>query len=355
MRLHSTVESAYSGQITILAIMECIFSVFIYFAIGVYFHTYLFYYIAILLAPFSLLRTNRSSFHAWGGGYTIRLLLSGRRLLFKFILFWSIGAPLIRILTLINDVIKHPVDAIKSMPENWLRQALCTDMYHPPEILPLENAYAKQFPLAKRLPTFSEVVRTFMENTPSQKNDKKFAIARYVMFLFFLMPYIPSIIYRITFKSTSIVYIPLVWASYVIYGHKEPWPYIPKRIIDGKLEKHMRTISGFLGILFLCKLGLVAGGSISNIVPGEFLHSIFTKNIIRTSTWSFWELVLGANVVLTFLIYFAADWVISVSNTISDKMKNMINSVFSIIVFLRWSISIMVILYLVLVTLYSVI
>ena len=54
MRLHSTVESAYSGEITILAIMECIFSVFIYFAIGIYFHTYLFYYIAILLAPFSL-------------------------------------------------------------------------------------------------------------------------------------------------------------------------------------------------------------------------------------------------------------------------------------------------------------
>jgi len=355
MRLHSTAESAYSGQITILAIMECIFSVFIYFAIGIYFHTYLFYYIAILLAPFSLLRTNRSSFHAWSGGYTIRLLLSGRRLLFKFILLWSIGAPLLRILTLINDFIKHPVDAIKSMPENWLRQALCTDMYHPPEILPLENVYAKKYPFAKRLPTFPEVVRTFMENTPKQKNDKNFFIAHYVMFLFVLIPYIPSIIYRITFKSTSIVYVPLVWTSYVIYGHKEPWPYIPKRIVDGKLEKHMRTISGLLVMLFLCKLGLVSSSSISNIVPGELLHNIFTKNIIRNNTWRFLELVLGVNAALTFLIYFTADWVISLSNTISDKTKNMFNSIFSITVFIRWSISIIVILYLAVVALYFVI
>lgn len=355
MRLHSTVESAYSGQITILAIMECIFSVFIYFAMTIYFHTYLFYYIAILLAPFSLLRTNRSSFHVWSGGYTIRSLLSGRRLLLKFIILWSIGAPLLRLLTLTNDVIKHPIDAIKSMPESWLRQALCTDMYYPPEILPLENVYAKQHPLATRLPIFSEVVHTFMENAQSMKTEKKFAIVHYVILIFVLMPYIPSITYRITFKSTSIVYIPLVWASYVIYGHKEPWPYIPKRIIDGKLEKNMRTISGFLGILFLCKLGLVPSSSISNIVPGEFLHNIFTQNIIRTNTWSFWQLVLGTNVVLTFFIYYAADRLISVSNTISDKTKNMFNNIFSIIVFFRWSISIMVILYLIIVAIYSVI
>lgn len=65
MRLHSTIESATAGEVTLLAIVECFVSVFIYIIIALYFKTFVFYYTATALAPLTLLRTDRSSAMAW--------------------------------------------------------------------------------------------------------------------------------------------------------------------------------------------------------------------------------------------------------------------------------------------------
>jgi len=64
MRFHSTPESALNGEITKLAIIECIASVAIYLAIGFYFGTFRYLAMAVVVAPLMLLRTDASS--DWG-------------------------------------------------------------------------------------------------------------------------------------------------------------------------------------------------------------------------------------------------------------------------------------------------
>ena len=67
MRFHSTPESALNGEITKLAIIECIASVAIYLAIGFYFGTFRYLAMAVVVAPLMLLRTDASS--DWWAGY----------------------------------------------------------------------------------------------------------------------------------------------------------------------------------------------------------------------------------------------------------------------------------------------
>ena len=64
MRFHSTPESALNGEITKLAIIECIASVALYLAIGFYFGTFRYLAMAVIVAPLMLLRTEESS--EWG-------------------------------------------------------------------------------------------------------------------------------------------------------------------------------------------------------------------------------------------------------------------------------------------------
>ena len=343
MRIRSTIESYISNEITALAIIECILSVLIYFFISVYFHTYEFYYLAILLAPLSMLRTRRSDFQLWGSGYTISLFLTGKRILFKFILLWIVLAPILRITKLIRDTTRHPIEAIKSMPENWLRQALYTDIYFPPEVLPNENKYAKQNPLARRMPTFSEVLRNFKNNRPDNKGIKYIAF-HYAIILIFLLPYVPSVIYRITFKSTSIVYMPLVWTSYVIYGHKEQWPYIPKRIIESKLEKTVRRVSMLFFLALLCKMGLLSAGFFLNNIYLE--DNIILKEVIMTRPWNFWDTAISINICITFVIFVFSDYAIHLKKSLSENRKIIYNEMISIFLFFRWSIAIAIVFYL---------
>ena len=64
MRFHSTPESALNLEITKLAIIETLVSVGLYVGIGIYFGTFRYLALAILIAPLMLFRTKIST--EWG-------------------------------------------------------------------------------------------------------------------------------------------------------------------------------------------------------------------------------------------------------------------------------------------------
>lgn len=57
MRTYSTPQSALNGEITKLAIIECVVSVAIYVSIGMYFGTFRYLAVAVVFAPLMLFRT----------------------------------------------------------------------------------------------------------------------------------------------------------------------------------------------------------------------------------------------------------------------------------------------------------
>ena len=179
MRTYSTPQSAYDGEITKLAIIECIVSVAIYIGLGIYFGTFKHLAWAVVVAPLMLFRTEASA--EWGlklyrqsvdrliQCYTVNLyklsesLNSGPLLAFLksfyvflyFIVFsilksigMAIGGTAIRIIATWYWFFRQPFYTLRNVPRNWIRQAFCTDLAHPPEIVPLEANRSKvpQFP-----------------------------------------------------------------------------------------------------------------------------------------------------------------------------------------------------------------
>jgi hypothetical protein len=64
MRFHSTPQSALNGEITKLAIIECVLSIALYLWIGVHFKTFRHLAVAVIAAPLMLFRTEASA--DWG-------------------------------------------------------------------------------------------------------------------------------------------------------------------------------------------------------------------------------------------------------------------------------------------------
>jgi hypothetical protein len=64
MRTYSTPQSALKGEITKLALLECVLSAALYVGAGVYFGTFKYLAIAIVFAPLMLFRTEFSA--DWG-------------------------------------------------------------------------------------------------------------------------------------------------------------------------------------------------------------------------------------------------------------------------------------------------
>ena len=322
MMLHSTVKSPYNYEVSFLAVFECVISVSLFVVLGMMLHTYKFYYFALALAPFSILRTDIADNKAIAYAYTLRLMLTGRNSRpFRFFLFWFLLPPLIRIVTTIQGCIERPIETIRSMPQNWVRQALCTDLYYPPEVFPKANLHAAENPYSFRFPVYSEVLKAFYREI--KRNRSIYSIAVYVaIIILFLIPYLPSIIYRVTFKATSIVYLPFFWISHISYDINEPWPYIPKRIVSGSYEKDMRTFSYSLIAPILYKLSLTLG--IIASMPENYLKKLPYAIITFDKGWSWWQILVIVNILITIAVYYFADRAISLKvklMSISDKLN----------------------------------
>lgn len=344
MRLHSTPASAYDGEITLLAIGECIAAVCLYTAIGVYLHTLIFYYIAIALAPLTLLRTEQSSSFAMADWYTVKLFLNGQKSLWKTILIWLFSGPVLRVIATINGFFDQPIIAIRSMPGNWVRQALCTDICHPPEIFQFENIWADSF--KNMLPTFPEFLRNTRKVKLLVAEHGRSPLWYYAFTLLMFFPYMPSIIYRISFKATSIVYLPLVWASQITLRNSNPWPFLAERIAKGKFEADVRRVSLIVLVCFVYKIGLNAGLITEKAAIDKYVSKEFVDSFLELRTWPWWEVALAANVILTYILYYVADWAISMNSFLSERKKNVLSGFFSFAVFVRAALSIASVTYL---------
>lgn len=207
MRTYSTPQSAYDGEITKLAIIECIVSVAIYVSVGLYLGTFRYLALAVVFAPLMLFRTEVSA--DWGLSIYSRWINFLRRLpepwstLALFTLIPLTGG-VIRIVATVYWAIRRPLQTLRDTPQNWLRQSLCTDLAHPPELVPLEVVKGNE-----NWPTFANFLDAFRSVRGLSR----------VVFLFVISPliilgWLPSVVYRVSFKATEIVYTPFIWVAH---------------------------------------------------------------------------------------------------------------------------------------------
>lgn len=302
MRTYSTPESALNGEITKLAILECVASVAIYVALGLYLGTFRYLALAIVFAPLMLFRTEASSI--WGLAiYEKYLAKFDREYTFSDVVAVFVVAPvmgtMIRIVATLYWAIRHPLQTLKATPQNWLRQSLCTDFFHPPEVVPLEATRADP----TLVPTFTDALRGLREE--ESHSTRLFLLLVATPFL--LIGWLPSLMYRVSFKATALVYTPFVWVAHATLRNPLSCKARLERITKGELEKVRRWLSGIILMTLAGKVALVYGWVDRAFVESKFPSQKIVSSLVILDGWPWWQVTLGADAALTFFLLFYAD------------------------------------------------
>lgn len=317
MRFHSTPQSALDGEITILAIIETIVSVAIYVGIGLYFGTFKYLAWAVVAALPMLLRTEASA--EWGFSFYVgyRDLVqnylnraehynSFKKVIFTVltavvgILAMPVVGTAIRIIAILNFFVRMPLQSLKEVPRNWLRQSFCTDFFHQPEIIPLEAIRGK----SARILTFDSLLSGIRED-----RGLLLKLASLLMYLpAILTGYLPSMLYRISFKATAVSYLPFIWVVHATLRNPLPAKLRLERLTKGELEKVRRMISLFIITILTAKIALVWGGWLEqSFIESKFPSKKLAESIVAFGSWPWWQFTLLADSLLTFFLLFFAD------------------------------------------------
>ena len=300
MRTYSTPESALNLEITKLAIVECVVAVSLYVGAGIYFGTFKYLALAVVFAPLMLFRTEVSAL--WGLDLYSRTLTQFERLPQWLYLLLIIGlapliGPVIRVVATLFWLIRRPLYTFNETPRNWLRQTVCTDFAHVPEVIPLE-ALRDDF----HVPTFARYVAFLKE----EERFERYFIP--VLFLpFVLIGWLPSLLYRISFKATSLVYAPLIWVTHLTLQNPLPLKARLERITKGELEKLRRGLSWVILGSGIAKLALIFGWiDLSDFVK-QFPSAQIANKLVIVDRWPWWQFTLIVDALLTFFLFFFAD------------------------------------------------
>ena len=308
MRFHSTIESVQHGEITKLAIIECFVAVAIYIGIGVYFKTFRHLAVAVALAPLTLLRTDASvrwGIKKWEQTCELRSRIDHRPWTHLWhipvvVFGWYFAGPVIRLSATLYWALRRPLDTLREMPQNWLRQSIYTDLFYPPEVVPLETVYGDR----AKISPFEEIIsRTALILREKKTGGRVLFVVGLSIYLF---PFLPSLLYRVSFKATSLAYVPFVWVAHATLRTPESIKLRLERITKGELEKTRRWVSGLVALAPVTKFALVLGWIDISAALAKFPSKRFVEFLSRNA-WPWWVITLGIDALMTFCLLWYAD------------------------------------------------
>jgi len=122
-----------------------------------------------------------------------------------------------------------------------------------------------------------------------------------------IIGYLPSLIYRVTFKATSVAYLPLIWIAHATLRNPLPISARLERITKGELEKVRRILSWAILATLVAKLGFVFGYVDWARIEEKFPSKRLVERLVIPSGWPWWQVTLAADAFLTFFLLFFAD------------------------------------------------
>ena len=164
------------------------------------------------------------------------------------------------------------------------------------------------------------------------------------MTVFCIVPcYLPSILYRITFKATSLAYAPFVWVAQTTFYSPLSTKVRLERITKGELEKVRRWLSGIVLSAFITKLGFALGWVNFAQLLAEIPNENLINNFVQLHHLPWWQLTLVTEAVITFLLLFFADAALGRLEEKHAWPERMVLDTISSVTFVRSALSILTI------------
>jgi hypothetical protein len=330
MRWFSTPASAEAREISALAICETVLASSASLWIVVRFETTAHILAGMAIAPFLLLRTPQSTLVGIRTLTSIMdaILSFGDRCISGHIkgLFGFFGKAvqgvtvmpiafispsLARVWATLVTAIRAPANTIASIPSNWQRYCLSMDTMHPPEMVPgmelvrptsVAYLHVSEFLTNSGKLYFTRGDRTllvFVAQLPLALLAVALCLAAF---------WLPAILYRWSLKSTTLVYLPLLW---IIHQAKRPDASLRDHLDDlswKPFERLRRIYSWFVVVaLTVIPLFLVLQAMhVSNWVA-EHIHPALAKIWFFSGLQiQFWHIARSLCALITiFLAYYA--------------------------------------------------
>jgi hypothetical protein len=293
MRIYSTSESIDAGEVSLLAIAETICATWIVVYLALWRESLFSIALATVIAPLLLLRTNDSQtrgvkwftiFISYVDTYyfkkfvypVLRRLFEKR--LSKYLVvaeFYNTihsivkyssyaacmmlllaGSILIRAMATLVAFWFDKKGAICSIPRNWCRITLSIDLIHPPELVP---GFDKVDLVASGTPRLAGLIlftnfRNWLGVVSSLfKYDRDITIIGVNEWLVLCILHVPALLYRWSLKSTSLVFLPFIWAARTNLTAGDTIEDKAGDILEDSIERLSRLYAWFV-ILFLTAL-----------------------------------------------------------------------------------------------------
>lgn len=379
MLTHSTVESVEARQPTWLAIFETVISILIYALIAWKYQTYVHFVVAAIFAPLFLLRTKEStewlhlryfeSYLAIGKLFDdmARRIHGSRENFFRsfldFLIVILFIVPLrfftilmagffLRFLSLVLSSLVRPLVSLKSIPGNLFEQMFCVDVAFLPEFMPGENLRSKK----TSHPAF-QMFGIILKGIWKSFNNRSFVVvvfgllvAVFITFLPIFLMYGVSLFYRIGFKSTSILYFPIVWVSSVGLNDGRPAYERLSRFKDGEWEKLRRWASGAAAPIVALKIVVMFGFADRSAVVEKLVETSWLA-FLRPSLEQFlspgfmvwWAAAITVEIVLTFVLFFFADAAIARKDGAKPWSESRVEAIASALITLRSAVAVLLV------------
>ncbi len=221
MRWRSTIESVEEGEVSALAILETVLAMALSLGIVHWTGSWAHVLVSACVAPLLLLRTEQST------GLGLELFGKAKTQLIDrfnkyapknhlvYIPFaiitilpsYALVSFLCRITATLVTVFRAPLLSVHAIPVNWRRLSLMIDTGCPPEIMPgIEGSDRPDVVESLRFSAFRSVFSVDDLESVLEK------VARGLLgFAIGVILFLPSFFYRFSLKSTSLVYLPLIW------------------------------------------------------------------------------------------------------------------------------------------------
>jgi hypothetical protein len=302
VRIWSTPASAARGQLSLAAVIESFLSASTVILLAIRFGITRPLVFSVWVSPFLLLRTPASVRNGliwlvrW---YYIskRFPISSRTLIF------CLGAIPIRIITTTKAFLASPLKSLENVPQNWFQLTFCTDIAHPPELVGGIETAEPQLAFDLELTRFRP---TSTVNPIGRPNlEWTFYGARLVLFY---IAYLPAIIWRLSFKASTLIYLPFV---YMAHRASRPAQDFVQQLHDIKgLEiERLRRVLAWIVVVFQTILPLTIGAELKHLEAG--INSVFARNLIEyyfvvdeIKAWHGARFIIAA---ITLGIYYLAD------------------------------------------------
>jgi len=328
MKLYSDKQSIKNDVITIVSIIESIIAVAFSIILATYLDTIFYIAVGVCVAPLLLMRSKKSM----DLGIELHEFLTCKvnniygklgkfvkeNIIFDifFYPFYILASFIIRIFA----TCRHPIEGIKSIPNNWKTVVLCTDSWSFPELIPGTGVLIPKHPDENTNLNFSTKVKlgiVFICFISAEMfHDLSVAFPVLIIFSVFLYALgvlelivvigwlacvVVAWLYRFSLKSTSLIWFPLVYVSHKTFRRDMCIELHIDIFKDSAVQKLSRAIAWLTIFLFLIKILLLPQFIETwNQLPWTKILNVY----IMPNRIHLWHLVAFANAVFAQVFYF---------------------------------------------------